>query len=272
MVERRRMLKRPERILWVMAMVVAAGMLGAVAWASVPGSDGAISACYKTTPGLLFLGEPKGSLRVIDPAVESCQPDEKPLTWNQSGLPGPQGPPGPTGPPGPAGPKGDIGPVGPPGPAGPTGSQGPPGPTGPAGAQGPIGPVGPPGPAGPTGSQGPPGPTGPAGAQGPAGPAGPPGPAGPTSSQVVLGSTAVSEPGANENTHVQARTSCPPGTVLLSGGGAAGTERGLDSFIAVVQSGPSPFEPGTWLYTAVVTKNLPDDDRLLVRADVVCTT
>jgi hypothetical protein len=67
-----------------------------------------------------------GQLRLIDPAIDSCRRNEKPISWSQSGPPGPQGP---TGPQGPAGPQGSQGPAGPAGPQGPQGPQGPAGPT-----------------------------------------------------------------------------------------------------------------------------------------------
>src|SRR5438067_5059340 len=95
---------------------------GGVAFATSPGSGGAISGCYANKGG---------DLRVIDPASGSCKATETALTWNQTGPQGPQGDPGPQGPKGdpgaqgPQGPKGDTGPAGPAGPAGPQGPQGP---------------------------------------------------------------------------------------------------------------------------------------------------
>jgi len=72
-----------------------------IVWASIPGSDGVIRACYRTQ---------SGQLRVIDPSQgESCQAGEQALSWNVTGTPGP---------PGPKGDKGDTGEQGPPGPAG----------------------------------------------------------------------------------------------------------------------------------------------------------
>jgi hypothetical protein len=59
-------------------------LLGAFAYASIPGGDGVIHGCYKKNGG---------TLRVIDAATESCDArNEMPLSWNQTG---PQGPPGP---------------------------------------------------------------------------------------------------------------------------------------------------------------------------------
>ncbi len=80
------------------AAVSALLVVGGVAYATIPDSNGVIHSCY-TTKG--------GSLRVIDTgAGESCNLKESPLDWNA------QGPTGPTGPAGSQGPKGDQGPAG----------------------------------------------------------------------------------------------------------------------------------------------------------------
>ncbi len=69
-------------------LVAAAG----VAYATIPGSDGVISACRDSKTGML---------RAIDAeAGETCDAKEVLLTWNQTGPQGPQGPQGPPGPPG----------------------------------------------------------------------------------------------------------------------------------------------------------------------------
>jgi hypothetical protein len=63
-------------------------LAASVAVASIPDSSGAIHGCYvKAT----------GSLRVIDPATDSCRQSETALLWNQTGPQGPAGPPGPAG-------------------------------------------------------------------------------------------------------------------------------------------------------------------------------
>jgi len=63
----------------IVTLVTAAGF----AYATIPGSDGVISACRDTKTG---------ALRAIDAeAGETCSGKEAPLTWNQTG---PQGPPG----------------------------------------------------------------------------------------------------------------------------------------------------------------------------------
>ena len=92
-------------------LVAAAAVSG-----SIPGANGVITACYKKSGGVL---------RVIDPAITTCDPNnEVAVTWNQVGPQGPAGPPGPQGPQGiqgPEGPQGFQGAQGPAGPAGPAG-------------------------------------------------------------------------------------------------------------------------------------------------------
>ena len=62
-------------------------MLAGIAFAAIPGSDGTISACFKKTRKIL---------RVINAeAGQTCRSDERPLSWNQEGPPGPTGSPGP---------------------------------------------------------------------------------------------------------------------------------------------------------------------------------
>jgi hypothetical protein len=92
-----------------------------------------------------------GALRI----ATSCIKGESPLSWNQTGIQGPQGIPGPQGP------VGATGAAGPAGPIGATGTAGPIGPIGATGAAGPIGPIGATGAAGPAGPMGAVGPTGP---------------------------------------------------------------------------------------------------------------
>ncbi len=105
---RRRLTKGP-RLLAVAGAILA--VAGGVAYASIPGSGGVISACYAKDglPGA-------GRVRVIDAeAGKRCNAQENPLSWNQQGPPGlqgPQGAPGPAGPQGPPGPQGQQGPSG----------------------------------------------------------------------------------------------------------------------------------------------------------------
>ena len=113
----------PALAVAVAALVLA---LAGVAWATIPDSSGVIHGCYRSQPGLGFLGPRKGALRVIDPSAGGkCTVGETAIQWNQTGPQGPQGP------------KGDTGATGPQGATGATGAQGPQGPTG---ATGPAGP------------------------------------------------------------------------------------------------------------------------------------
>jgi type VI secretion system Hcp family effector len=97
------------------------GIGGAVAAASIPGSDGTITGCYQTPSGAQESEQPPGELRVIDPsdttesdpAVSTCTSGEATLTWNQQGPPGVTGATGPQGPTGPAGATGATGAQGP---------------------------------------------------------------------------------------------------------------------------------------------------------------
>jgi hypothetical protein len=70
---------------------------GAVAFATIPDATGVFRGCYSNS----------GALRVIDvEAGQTCRPSETPVSWNQTGAPGPAGAPGAPGAPGPAGPAG----------------------------------------------------------------------------------------------------------------------------------------------------------------------
>jgi hypothetical protein len=71
-----------KRSLSIISGLAALGLSGGIAYATIPGSNGVIHACYKAS----------GQLRVIDSG--SCGSGETALTWNQSGPPGPPGPPG----------------------------------------------------------------------------------------------------------------------------------------------------------------------------------
>lgn len=108
--------------------------------ASIPGAGGVITGCYNAA---------NGQLRVIDAeGGATCRPNERQLTWNQTG---PQGEPGPQGLPGEPGPQGIQGL---PGPQGISGPQGLPGEPGPQGLPGPQGISGEPGPQGAPGISG----------------------------------------------------------------------------------------------------------------------
>jgi hypothetical protein len=111
--------------------LVATVLAGGIAWAAIPGDGGVIQGCY------LKIG---GILRVVDTAKgQRCTALEVPLSWNQTGQPGPQGLPGAAGQQGPQGEKGDNGDPGAQGPQGERGPQGEQGPAGPRGEAGPAG-------------------------------------------------------------------------------------------------------------------------------------
>src|SRR5262252_9037705 len=102
-----------NRKLAAVIAVIAAGVLTAVAYASIPDSSGVVHGCYLNSTG---------ALRVIDTGVtSSCKVNEAALNWNQIGPQGPIGPQGAKGDQGPQGDKGDPGVQGVPGPAGPSG-------------------------------------------------------------------------------------------------------------------------------------------------------
>jgi hypothetical protein len=69
------------RVELIAAVVVALAVIGGIAYATIPDSNGVIHGCYKKSGG---------TLRVIDSAVTSCDPNnETSLKWNQTGPPGP---------------------------------------------------------------------------------------------------------------------------------------------------------------------------------------
>ncbi len=79
---------------------VTLGLLSVIAYASIPDAGGVVHGCYKKSGG---------SLRVIDDTTATCDNNETPIQWSQSGPQGPQGPQGSQGPQGPAGPAGPGG-------------------------------------------------------------------------------------------------------------------------------------------------------------------
>jgi type VI secretion system secreted protein Hcp len=101
-------------VLIAVAILVTAG---AVAVASIPGSNGVITACWDHNNDTSHFG----TLRVIDPTIPasghsnyeySCLTNETQITWNQQGPVGPAGATGPAGPAGSTGPAGVQGPQG----------------------------------------------------------------------------------------------------------------------------------------------------------------
>ena len=103
-----------KRIALMVAVAMAAIGIPIAAQATIP-TNGVIYACYQNSGGLLH---------VIDRSVRNCGHKQTALSWNASGVVGPQGPAGAQGAPGPQGPAGGTGP------RGATGAQGAQGPAG----------------------------------------------------------------------------------------------------------------------------------------------
>ena len=94
------MRRRGKRVAAFAAALALAGSVG-IAYAAIPGPDGAIHGCVKTIGG---------QVRVIDPAAGgSCAASEQSLDWNLTGAHGNQGAQGPAGAQGGAGPAGSSG-------------------------------------------------------------------------------------------------------------------------------------------------------------------
>ena len=81
----------------VAGSAIVAVVVGGVAWAQIPATDGTITACYNKSGG---------TLNVIDSSATQCGKHQTQLQWSQRGLPGGTGPAGAQGPPGPEGPRG----------------------------------------------------------------------------------------------------------------------------------------------------------------------
>jgi hypothetical protein len=84
----------------VLVTVAVAGLAAAastgITWASIPDASGVIHACI--AKGGLPVAQPAaGTVRIIDPANQTCLRNETPVSWSQAG---PAGPPGPQGEPG----------------------------------------------------------------------------------------------------------------------------------------------------------------------------
>jgi hypothetical protein len=181
----------------ICTVAIAAAGVGITSLASADSGTATYNGCENVATGIIRLlpsNLPAPYNTTCNTSTKFAWLAEKPITWNQTGTPGPAGPSGPAGTPGPGGPPGATGAPGTQGPAGPPGAAGPTGPSGSAGANITAqalhagdpncatggaaltatnatvyacnGAAGQPGPAGPSG---PPGPQGPAGAQGPAG-------------------------------------------------------------------------------------------------------
>jgi hypothetical protein len=129
---------------------------------------------------------------------------------------------------------------------------------------------GPRGPVGPSGAQGDPGPAGAAGAAGPTGPAGPAGPAGTlASTSIVAGATVTSAPNPPAGTVLVAKTSCPLGTILLTGS-AQVTATGVIADRNVELRESLPLAPNIWQTVALVTGSLGQGMAMTMKPYVVC--
>lgn len=95
-------MSRRQRLAVTLAVAVAlVGIVGIAAYGAIPGPNGAIRGCVKTSGG---------QVRVIDPAAGgACGSSETALDWNLTGGQGSQGPPGGPGPQGGAGQAGSSG-------------------------------------------------------------------------------------------------------------------------------------------------------------------
>ena len=146
------------------------------------------------------------------------------------------------------------------------------GPQGPAGPQGAMGPQGPQGVPGATGNSGPVGPTGHSGPVGPPGRGGPAGPAGTIATASIVSSTAVtSAADPAVGTVLVARTSCPAGKVLLSGGAQVSAPGALADRNVVLRSS-FPASATKWQTVALVTGTLGAGASMTMKPYVVCGT
>lgn len=139
-------MRRRDMLVATAGALAATILAGGVALAEQPADAEVIQGCYQKN---------RGSLRVIDPAIDSCQlASEVPISWNATGPTGPQGIQGPPGPRGEKGETGAAGATGATGGKGDTGAPGPPGAPGTPGAKGDKGDAGAIGPQGPAGTAG----------------------------------------------------------------------------------------------------------------------
>ena len=134
----------------------------------------------------------------------------------------------------------------------------------PAKTSGPQGPQGPAGPAGATGPQGQQGVPGVKGATGPTGPAGA------LATTSVVASTALkSAPDPAVGTVLVAKTSCPAGKILLSGG-AQVSAPGVQADRHVELRSSFPFSATQWQTVSIVTGSLGAGGVMTMKPFVVC--
>jgi hypothetical protein len=126
---------------------------------------------------------------------------------------------------------------------------------------------GPTGAVGATGKQGVPGPAGPAG---PAGAAGPTGPAGTiAATSLVTATTLSSAADAPVGTVLVAKTVCPTGKILLSGGAQVSASSAAANQYVVLSSS-FPLSESTWQSDAIVTGPLGAGVTMSMKPYVVC--
>jgi hypothetical protein len=74
---------RVRRVALAVTAVAVVAIAGGVTYAVAEiGGGGVINGCYKSV---------NGQLRLIDPATDSCNPSETPISWGQTGTQGPKG-------------------------------------------------------------------------------------------------------------------------------------------------------------------------------------
>jgi hypothetical protein len=123
---------------------------------------------------------------------------------------------------------------------------------------------------GPTGAVGATGKQGAAGPAGPAGAAGPPGPAGTiAATSLVTATTLSSAPDAPVGTVLVAKTVCPTGKVLVSGGAQVSASSAAANQYVVLSSS-FPLSESTWQSDAIVTGPLGAGVTMSMRPFVVC--
>jgi hypothetical protein len=122
------------------------------------------------------------------------------------------------------------------------------------------------GPAGPQGAAGPAGPTGPPGPDGKQGPTGEPGTV--KATEVVSATTLSTAPDPPVGTVLAATTSCPSGTVLLTGGADVSVAGVTDQHVALQSS--YPLTTDSWRTVGVVIKPLGTGQSMTMKPYVTC--
>ncbi len=128
----------------------------------------------------------------------------------------------------------------------------------------------------PAKTSGPPGPVGPTGATGAQGPRGDPGPAGPSgpagtiaSTSVVAGKKLISAPDPPVGTVLAARTACPTGKILMSGGAQVSAPGSVPNRNVELRSS-LPVTPDIWETVGLVTGPLGAGVSMSISPYVIC--